>query len=198
MFSEFLEKEAINVVKMKEAHVKKFNLYLHEHGYSNHTIARKNSSLRLYLKFLRKEGVMVHNPMEDIKQPKLTVREESFTEEDYQMLTKETMSERDQLLLALAYLDKVKVRDILSLKKEQYEKHQGIIYLAKKAVLVHPKTKVLLDAAFENEHLYFVTNQHGKPLTESGAYFVFKQYFEKIGKPHLRPVDVFKKKTSAE
>ena len=67
------------------------------------------------------------------------------------------------------------------------------MYLPKKAVLIHAKTKTLLDQIYETENDYFVFNQHGKPLTESGAYFVFKQYFEKINKPELRPIDVYKK-----
>lgn len=193
LFSAFLETEVVSIAKVKETHIKKFNLHLHDLGYSNHTIARKNSSLRLYLKFLRKEGVMVHNPMEDIKQPKLGVREERFTEEDFHLLLQETLHPRDQLLLSLTFLDKIKVRDILKLKKNHYEKNQGILYLPKKAVLVHAQSKVLLDRLFEEENEYFVFNQHGKPLTESGAYFVFKQFFEKIGKPELRPIDVYKK-----
>lgn len=193
LFSSFLENEAVSVAKVKETHIKKFNLHLHEMGYSNHTIARKNSSLRLYLKFLRKEGVMVHNPMEEIKQPKLSVREVTFTEEDFMAICAEETPLRDRLMVSLAYLDKVKVRDMLQLKKEQYEKHQGILYLPKKAVLVHPKTKALLDVFYEEENDYFISNQHGKPLTESGAYFVFKQYFDHIGKPELRPIDVYKK-----
>lgn len=181
---------------MKETHVKKFNLKLNESGYSNHTIARKNSSLRLYFKYLRKEGYMVINPMEDIKQPNLPKREHLLTNEDFLLIEEKASidKERDLLLLSLAYYDKVKISEIIKLKRSSFDKQQGVLYLENRAVALSVKTKNILEQSQTNENNYLVVNQHNKPLSISGAYFIIKNYFESIGKPELRPVDLYRKK----
>lgn len=195
LFTNFVDKEGLRVVNLKETHIKKFNLHLNELGYSNHTIARKNSSLRIYFKYMRKEGFMVGNPMEDIKQPNLPKRENGLTAEDFRLMEEkaENGATRDLILLSLAYYDKVKISEIIKLKREAFEKQQGILYLEKKAVILNNKTKNLLENAKGDEEGYLVVNQHNKPLSESGAYFILKNYFDGIGKPELRPVDLYRK-----
>lgn len=192
MFVGYLEEEGIVVSKIRETTIKQFNLKLHESGYSNHTIARKNSSLRLFLKFLRKEGVMVENPMDDIRQPLLTKRDVTFTPDNFQEMYNSATNIRDKLLMSLAYNDKIKVSDMILVKAENYEKNNGVLYLGNKAKLLSEKTRDILknEEIFENEFL--LVNQHGKKLSESGAYFIIKSYFEKIGKKELRPIDLYK------
>ena len=58
LFLHFLTHENIKLIQTKEIHIRQFNYSLKEKGYSEHTIARKNSALRLFFKFLRKQGAM--------------------------------------------------------------------------------------------------------------------------------------------
>lgn len=194
-FTSFIEQEGVGIAKIRETHIKKFNLHLVELGYSNHTIARKNSSLRLYMKYLRKQGVMVENPMEDIKQPKMTKRNSGLDDIDIDLMEQKTKHPRDQLLLSLAYYDKIKLSFIIKLRKDQYDQQQGILYVGKTAVLLHEKTKRALNAMPACNSDFLIVNQHQKPLSESGAYYIVKTYFEEIGKPSLRPIDLYKKNT---
>lgn len=195
---EYLEKEEIKITKLKEVHVKKYNLFLSELGYSNHTIARKNSSLRVYLKYLRKEGIMVHNPMDDIKQPALTSRKPKIDHEKIKEMIKLIPDERkrDRLLLSLCYYEKIKISDAIELKWYNYKKDEGVLYTGKKAIILTEETKWLLDrsldGSMEEKETNLLTSQHQKPLTNSGAYYIVKRYLKEWNQENIRPIDLWK------
>lgn len=192
----FLQNKDIGISEVRESSIKEYNLFLKEEGYSNHTVARKNSSLRLYFKFMRKLGLMTNNPMEDIKQPKLVERKSQLSLDDFYKLFEIAKCKRDILILSLCYFDKVKVSDLVKIKVGQYNKEQGILYLGKRAVLVHQETKKNIDSYIneleKEEFELLLVNQHGKELSVSGVYFLLKKYFEEIGKSDLRPIDLYK------
>lgn len=194
MFEDFIDKQNVKIAEVKEIHIKRYNIYLKEKGYSNHTIARKNSSLRMFFKYMRKQGLMKHNPIEDIKQPELTKKESSLKEKDIMELEniiKEGGSERDYLLFKLANLEKIRLNELIKLKKEHFNQNQGILYLTKKAISLKDETKKMLEEyilSIDGDFLF--TNQHNKPLTESGVYFVMKSYIGKIEKENIRPIDI--------
>jgi len=175
--------------------IKRYQIMLTEKGYSNHTIARKISALRLYFKHLRKEGIMTHNPIEEIKQPILEKRESKMTMEEAEKL-KELMKrdERDFLIFCLLFTEKIKLSELITIKQKDYNLHQGILYLQKRALSLQEETKRTIQNYLkegENDS-FLVKSLKGKPLTEPGAYFIVKGYLKEIGRDDLRPIDLVK------
>jgi site-specific recombinase XerD len=195
LFDEYIEKENIKVAQIKETQIKRFLLFLAEKGYSNHSIARKLSALRLYFKHLRKEGIMLHNPMEDIKQPMTEKREVQLTDEEVKKM-KELMreNERDFLLFLLVFDEKIKVSDVISIQVKDYQLQQGILYLMKRAISLSEETNHYLKTYIQNMQPedMLMKNQKNKPLSESGAYFILKNYLKKINRNDVRPLDLSK------
>lgn len=192
-FLAYLTNEAIQPHEVKEVHIKKYQFQLTEGGYSTHTIARKMSALRLFFKHLRKIGKMERNPLEDIKQPIVEKREKKLsTQEAAEIETQIVANKRDQLLFSLLYREKIKLRDIVMLKKESFNEAQSILYLEKRALSVSPTTKTLMMERLVEEGDYMIASQKGKPLTESGAYYIVKNLLRSIGREDLRPIDLTK------
>lgn len=193
-FMEYLKQEDVNWQSLKERHIKNYNMYLKQKGYSEHTIARKNSSLRLFLKHLRKEGIMLHNPMEDIHQPLLKKREVKITEEEKKALEEKMKDEaRDYLLYVFLVHEKMKVSEIIEMKWDKIDEQNSILYLTKKAKSVKNETIDLLkNWNKENKTGYIFQSKHGKKLSVNGVHFIIKKYLKEINREDLRPNDLAK------
>jgi site-specific recombinase XerD len=191
-FLQYMEQNDLKIGMIKEVNVRRYHLYLTENGYSGHTLARKNSALRLFFKYARKQGLMTINPMEDIKQPKVTKRESALTKEEITELESVVLQPRDQLLLRLLLHEDVKIAEVIAAKKGDYKETQGILYLGKRAVTISEMTRQLLALVTGAEDDYLITSAKDKPLTESGVYFILKNYFKAIGRSDLRPIDLVK------
>lgn len=195
-FLSFLDKTETKIIHVKESHIKRFIISLKDQGVSNHTIARKNSALRWYFKFLRKSGMMVENPMEDIKQPELEKRKTAISDEEIDQL--ETFirlggKTRDLAIFYLLWYEKIKLSEIVQIKKEDFNIKQSILYLHNKAILISDKTHDLLKEECEKtENGYLFKNERNKPLTESGAYFILKTFLRQVERPDIRPIDLSK------
>lgn len=196
-FINYSKKEDIKIPKIKESDIKRYNIKLAKEGYSNHTIARKNSSLRLYFKFLRKTGFMIENPMEDIKQPTLQkkqIKVNEKIEEKIITVIKEEGNLRDMLLFHLLRREKIKLSEIIKLRVKDYNKNQGILYTQKKAIVTDEKTKELVNQIIvsKDSEEYILTNHRGKRLTEPGAYYLIKKYLREVNELQIRPIDLTK------
>lgn len=193
-FVSYCKEQELETKEVKEMHIKQYVMRLKEKGLSSHTIGRKCSSLRFYFKYMRKAGEMVHNPMEDIKQPRMESQKQKVTEEMWETIIEpiqEEGNERDLLLMYLLHYDKIKISEIVGLQTEQYKEMQGILYLGKRAVPLHEKTKQVLDNYIKQVKTdYLFTNQHQKPLTKPGAYFVVKTHLKQAGLETVRPIDL--------
>lgn len=195
MFLEFIEEKNVLPEKTKEMHIMQYQITLKEKGYSNHTIARKISSLRIFFKYLRITKKMQHNPLEEIKQPMVEKREEKLSYKQWgELMEAVGDNERDKLFLTLIYKEKIRINDLIKINVEDYNKNQGILYLEKKAVSLESETKKMLDTHVEEKNGYdFLFNsKRGEVLTEAGAYFIVKSYLKKIGLEYLRPIDLVK------
>lgn len=195
MFLDYMEEKQIEEKDIKEVDVKEYIITLMEKQYSNNTIARKNSALRLYFKHLRKTGVLMHNPMEDIKQPELQTRSTEVTEAIIDELLDIAENERDKLMICLMYYEKIKPVDFLKLKKDKYDVENNILYLEDRVKLLQPQTKTLMLTYIkekEEKEILFI-NQHKKNLSPSGVYFIIKKYLKEIGREEIRPIDFTKK-----
>lgn len=193
-FLTYIKEEEIQIGQIKEIHVKKYNLFLAENQYSNHTIARKSSALRLFFKYLRKQGIMQGNPMEDIKQPQLLQRESKISEDEQQQLEEIIESPRDKLLFRLLLHEGLRISEVLSCAKKHYHHAQGIIYLPNRAVTLSEGTKKMVESIKGDEETLLICGAKNKALTESGIYFILKRYFREVNRPDLRPIDLIKMK----
>jgi site-specific recombinase XerD len=141
--------------------------------------------------------MMVANPMEDIKQPLLTPRVADLkTTEMEELRALMVNNKRDLLIFYLHYYEGLKTSEIIKIKKDQYHQEQKILYLKQKAVHLHAETSELFDrisASLESDAFYFC-NQHQKPLTLSGMYFLIKKYLYQIGRSDIRPIDLIKQR----
>jgi site-specific recombinase XerD len=192
----YIQKRDIKAAQVKEKDIKAYIMDLKMRNVSNSTINRRNTALRLYFKYLRKQGVMMTNPYEDIKQLNLNKREQNISADDIKKVEDfiiERGNKRDTLLFFLSYYEKLKMPEIITLKKENYHEIQGILYTNKRAVLVSDKTKALIKEFIQQgNNEYLLVNQHNRTLTESGGYYILKNYFKETGIESLRPIDLTK------
>lgn len=195
MFLEYMEEKEIDIKKIREMDVKEYILTLMEGDYKNNTIARKNSALRQYFKFLRGTGEIISNPMEDIKQPELEKRFNEVNPAIIEELLSVVEIPRDRLMISLMYYEKIKPKDFLDLKKESYDEKQNILKLESKLVLLKEKTQeeiVPYIREKEENELLFISARKQK-LTPSGVYYLIKKYLKEIGREEIRPIDFTKK-----
>ena len=193
-FCEYIKKEEVPWQQVKERHIKHYNSSLKKQGYTDNSIARKNSSLRLFLKHLRKQGIMIHNPMEDIHQPTLQKRDVQLREEEKQRLEELMKKEaRDYLLYVFLQREKMKVSEIVSLRWSQIDMQNHIAYLTKKAIPLQEETVALLkEWKTEEQEEFLFPNQQGKSLSVNGVHFIVKKYLKEIEREDIRPNDLTK------
>lgn len=196
-FFHYMDSNDLKIGGIKEVHIKRFNLELAEQHYSNHTIARKNSALRLFFRYVRKQGIITQNPIEDIRQPTLQQRETPLSIEEVQLMEDTMQSSRDRLLLRLLFHEGAKISEVVSCKIGDYNRAQGILYLHKRAVTVSEESKKLIEQMIGDDTTYLISGLKNKPLSESGVYFILKNYFKAINRPDLRPIDLVKSKNKS-
>ncbi|QST03080.1 site-specific integrase (plasmid) [Pontibacillus sp. ALD_SL1] len=190
----FLREEGILLAEVKEVHVQRFLDLCKSKGYSSHSVAKTSSSIRSFFKHLRNEGVMIHNPMDNIKQPKTTKREVTVSEQELDEIRQRLRNSRDRVMFSMLTYERIRLNDMIRIRLDHFEPKQGIIYLDNKAYPLSECTKRDMVKHIEQEGItdYIFLNQHRKPLTSQGAYYIIKQYFIEIGKPDIRPIDLVK------
>ncbi|PGK51617.1 hypothetical protein CN918_27885 [Priestia megaterium] len=179
---------------MKERHIKNYIMTIKNEGVSDHSIARRCSAMRLFLKYLRKQGIMVHNPMEDIKQPQLIKREVQLSEHERMLLAEKMRADaRDYLMYLMLVDEKIKVSEITKIQWKDVNEQSSIIYLPKRAVSLKDNTLEQLKIVSEekNDGPIF-KNRHGKPLSVNGAHFILKGYLKQVNREDIRPNDLTK------
>lgn len=196
-FVSYVESEGLEWSDIKERHITQYNRQMKQAGFSDHSIARKNSSLRLFFKYLRKQGVMSHNPMEDIKQPSLESREVSLTREEKKRLEERMKKEdREYVLYTLLVEEKIKVSELVQLKWSDVDVQNGILYLPRKACTVQPHTIERIQKLPKREqHTAILCNQKGEPITVNGVHYLLKRHFREIGREDVRPNDLAKQES---
>jgi len=183
---------------LKERHIKNYMLALKKEGFSEHSIARKSSAIRLFLKFLRKEGIMIHNPMEDIVQPPIYERQVTMNEKEQRELC-ELMKkdERDYALFLLLTLEKIKVSEIIELHWNHLQEENSILYSPKadsKRVIKEETLRALRAYRLtqENGELTMFLSRKKKKITVNGLHHILNGYFKQINRQDLRPIDLTK------
>jgi len=150
--------------------------------------------MRLFLKYLRKQGIMIHNPMEDIKQPQLVKREVELSKGEQMLLAEKMKADaRDYLMYLMLVEEKIKVSEITKIQWRDVNEQSSIVYLPKRAVSLKESTlqqiKLVSEEKIEGP---IFKNRHGKPLSVNGIHFILKGYLKEMNREDIRPNDLTK------
>jgi tyrosine recombinase XerC len=127
-FFQFLRWENISTLEDVDRQViRDYNAWLMESGIAKSSIARRQSAIRSFFKFLVREGLLSHNPMEEVTSPKREQRLPSLlstTEVTRLMETPDPATPvgmRDRALLELLYASGLRVSELVSLNLGQID-----------------------------------------------------------------------------
>lgn len=187
-------------MKTTETDIKQYIGWLREKEYSNTTVAKKLSLLRTYFKWLRKNGEMIHNPMDDIQLPKKVEDKRIVTDEEKKFLMElvnEANVTRDMAIFHMLMDEGIKPNEMIHITYKDIDLEQRMLYVGKKVVAIEEQTAYhFKKMKEENGEGFLLTNQHGHPLKESGIYFVIKNYLKLLDDPKIKPMDLMKRMSS--
>ncbi len=207
------EFEVNRVEEITSAVLRSWLMLLNEMQYEARSVHRKMSSLRTFFKYLRREGVCDHDPMMNIKGPKIPKRLPSYVEveamerlllsfeektanQDYNAL-------RDQLIVTLFYETGIRLSELIGLKVNDLDDRQQIKVRGKRnKERILPITKAsaaLIKKSFElrkkegkglAETDALLLNNEGKRLTPKFVYGRVNHYLGKVStvqkkSPHI-------------
>lgn len=122
-FELFLEENQLDVLSVKHLHVRSWIVNLIEIGITNKSVNRKLACLRTFYKWLRKEGLMSHNPIQKIQGPKNEKRLPVFAKESELkperiegVFGEDFEGKRDQLMFEIFYQTGIRSSELIHLK----------------------------------------------------------------------------------
>lgn len=124
-FGEFVGE--VNLENIDLFILRKFLAHLKEKNYSNRTISRKISTIRSFLKFLYREGIIKNNPAQAILRPKLDKTLPVFlSEKEVLSLIKSVAGEdfwglRDRAIIETLYSTGMRVSELVGLNIEDID-----------------------------------------------------------------------------
>lgn len=107
--------------------------WLHEQGYAKSTIARRIASVRSWLRFLCRRGVLIENPSEGLRGPRQDKKLPHFlTQADVTRLLSAPTGDgplglRDRAILEVLYSAGVRVGELCSLKLDDLDLPEGLV-----------------------------------------------------------------------
>ena len=198
-FASFLKERGVfHAEDASNADVAAYMMELKNAGRSKATTNRKLSSIRMYYRFLMKQGVVSNNPTEDIKSPKIERKAlEYLTIEEVEHLLEAPDDSikglRDRAMLEVLYATGIRVSEIIELKMKDVNLRMGFITcngehgrarivpmgtMARKAMddyILHSRKALLKDKEDGPESVVFV-NYMGEAFSRQGFWKVLKQY----------------------
>lgn len=197
----YTEEKQLLPTEATETDIREYIHWLRDKGRTNQTISKKISLLRKYFKWLRKNGEMIHNPMDDIQQPKIVeVRREISQEvrDTIRNKVNENKNIRDQVIFGLLMEDGVKPNEMIKITFKDCDLEKRMIYLDKRAITLSEATALnIQEMKVVQEEGFLLTNQHGHPLKESGIYFVINTYLSELNDTTIKPMSLMTKKKQA-
>ena len=167
---------------------------LAKRGYSSSTFNRKLSSLRSFLKYLVREGV-VDVDWTVLKNKKTKRKLPDYVGED--IIEKAIGNGRDGLIVRLMYASGLRISELLNLKVSDILFSEGFVRIKGKGnkerlVPVDEKTLKLIKEYLKNRESgssndYLFLSNRKKPFTRQGMWKLIKRQFRKLGidlKPH--------------
>ncbi len=121
------------LVSATEASLRAYISDQHQQGSTARSAARGLSSIRAFYRFLVREGRLQQDPSARIKSPKLgRPLPKSLTEEEVERLlqvppVQQVMGLRDRAMLELLYATGLRVSELVGLRLDQLNLHQGVL-----------------------------------------------------------------------
>lgn len=176
--------------------VRSWLVQLLEKGNSNRTAARKISSLRVYFKWLLKEGVVKDNPVSKIKSPKQSKNLPSFFREaqldpvNFDSLFDDSFDGvRNRLVIEFLYQTGVRLSELIALKVKDVDQSkvkvlgkrnkERVIPISENLnALIKDYQKKITEQGIVNEYLFVLKN--GKTLYPKFVYRLINSYFSNV------------------
>lgn len=211
---EFLQDDDIGACawhNVDEQMMTQYLLKLHELGYSDTTRARKVASARSLFGFLLDEGVITHDPAENISSPRLgRSLPDTLSVEEVEALLNAPAEDgkpegvRDGAMLELLYASGLRVTELVSLTLDDLDMEQGTVRCIGKGnkervIPVHPGAVAALSHYIQDARPFFAKqpakrglflNRQGNSLTRQGFWLIIKKHAKRAGiskkiSPHM-------------
>ncbi len=194
-YSEYVEENNINYLKVNEEDVKNYLKHMHEIGKKSSTISRSLASIRSFYQYLLRAKKIKKDPTEGIQSPKIEKRIPSvLTSQEVELLLEQPKNVdlkgiRDKAMLEFAYATGMKVTEIISLNLEDVNLEEGFVTcknkektrniplgsLSLKALKDYVENSRNILIKDENVTALFV-NTNGQRLTRQGFWKIVKYY----------------------
>ncbi|MBN2340128.1 MAG: site-specific tyrosine recombinase XerD [Deltaproteobacteria bacterium] len=207
-FSDFLEKQELEVTQITESDISSFIIFISRQNLGPRSQARMLSALRGLFKYLLQEKVISQTPMEDIESPKASKRlpvvmtleeiERLLAAPDIQM----PRGFRDATMLHVMYAAGLRVSELVTMKLNDIDQESGFLAITGKGdkrrlipigewaiYLLHQYLEQVRPLwANPNEKTVFLTHRRA-PMTRQGFWLIIKKYaraaqIEKALSPH--------------
>lgn len=183
-FSAYLDKEKIQWSNVDRKTVRGYLAHLHEAQLAKKTIARRLSSLRSLFKFALTEGLVNHNPMEDVETPKIDrYLPVSLTYDQVLHLleqpdTSSYLGLRDRAIMELFYSSGLRVSEVISLNRTDIDFTEHLMKIRGKGrkeriVPITRNGASWIKKYLENPLRYLSTKEH-QPEQDPDALFLNK------------------------
>lgn len=201
----YLSQQGIQTAsKITETSLNSYVLYLEKDGMSPASVSRYIASMKAFLLFLLKRGLISGDPSENIKAPKVVKKPPQILEEDKIMalLNQPDLScskgIRDKAMLELLYATGMKVSELINVKVsdvnlsgkyitcgEKQERSIPFGEAAKKALRDYLDIRETVFDRKNNEYLFL--NSQGKQLSRQGFWKILKGYAKETGIRDINP-----------
>ena len=194
-YSEYVEENNINYLKVNEDDIKNYLKHMHDIGKKSSTISRSLASIRSFYQYLLRAKKIKKDPTEGIQSPKIEKRIPSvLTSQEVELLLEQPKNVdlkgiRDKAMLEFAYATGMKVTEIISLNLEDVNLEEGFVTcknkektrniplgsLSLKALKDYIENSRNILIKDENVKALFV-NTNGQRLTRQGFWKIVKYY----------------------
>ena len=196
-FSNYLENNKINYLKVSEKEIKEYMEYLKTIGKKSSTISRSLASIRSFYQYLSRMKKVRKDPTVGIQSPKIEKRIPNILSSDEidlllsQPKNVDLKGTRDKAMLEFAYATGMKVTEIISLNVDDINLEDGFVTcktgdkvrniplgsLSLKALKDYMENSRPLIIKDSSETSLFV-NTNGRRLTRQGFWKIVKYYKE--------------------
>ena len=201
----FLGKQNISSVnKISETNLNSYILTLEKDGLSPASVSRNIAAMKAFLLYLIKHGIIIGDPSERIKPPKVQKKSPMVLEEGLvdQLLLKPDITTkkgiRDRAILELLYATGIKVSELISMKiddvnltgryitcGERRERNIPFGNAAKTAIQDYINIRNL---SFNKKNIdVLFLNSSGDQLTRQGLWKILKSYAKLVGMTQINP-----------
>lgn len=187
--------EIENMDKVELLHLRSYMVHLVELKYQERAIQRKVSSVSAFCKFLIKRGLLIRNPVLNLRVPKAPKRLPTFLEQNQSQKLFETISYPEgfeglthQLIMELLYQTGMRRAELINLLEADADtSRKELVVMGKRskerAIPIGDAINELIKEyirekklKIETNHKNLLTLNSGKPLYDNYVYRIVKRY----------------------